>query len=155
MGKNPGLPVPNSTCGLCGRKATFTTNFFKCEQSSVTVKIEVAVLGSLSLIVLMVSVDVKRHLKKTSANFASAFLSFSSTSSVQFSSTWGGFSGSGKACIIGTQSQSGKNVPNISWNLINYMYKVLIITVLNETVMAGNTSFLMSLVHTGLRATKY
>ena len=111
--------------------------------------------GSPSLIVLMVSVDVKRHLKKTSANFASAFLSFSSTSSVQFSSTWGGFSGSGKACIIGTQSQSGKNVPNISWNLINYMYKVLIITVLNETVMAGNTSFLMSLVHTGLRATKY
>ena len=58
--------------------------------------------GSQSLIVLMVSVDVKRHLKKTSANFASAFLSFSSTSSVQFSSvqfssTSGGFSELGKS----------------------------------------------------------
>ena len=99
--------------------------------------------GSQSLIVLMVSVDVKRHLKKTSANFASAFLSFSSTSSVQFSSVQlrVDFRSSGKACIIGTQSQSGKSMPNISWNLVNSMYTVLIITVLNETVMISNTSF--------------
>ena len=46
-GGRPGLPVPNSPYVLCGRKATLNC-----------VKVEVAVLGSRSLIVLMVSVDV-------------------------------------------------------------------------------------------------
>ena len=46
----PGLPVPNSPYGLCGRKATLNC-----------VKVEVAVLGSPSLIVRTVSVDVKQH----------------------------------------------------------------------------------------------
>ena len=52
------LPVPNSPCGLCGRKATLNcsiTEFRSC------VNVEVAVLGSPSLIVLIVSVDVKQH----------------------------------------------------------------------------------------------
>ena len=43
-GGRPGLPVPNSPYGLCGRKATLDLNseFRSC------VKVEVAVLGSSS-----------------------------------------------------------------------------------------------------------
>ena len=44
---------PNSPYGLCGRKAT--------GQLRSCVKVEVAVLGSPSLIVCTVSVDVKQH----------------------------------------------------------------------------------------------
>ena len=49
---------PNSPYIFCGRKATL-----KCSISELRscVKVEVAVLGSPSLIVLTVSVDVKQH----------------------------------------------------------------------------------------------
>ena len=54
------VPVPSSLSCLCGRKATLnltrrTSEFRSC------VKVEVNVLGSTSLTVLMVSVDVKQH----------------------------------------------------------------------------------------------
>ena len=51
-GGRPGIPVPNSAYGLCGCKATLNRS---------SVRVEVDVLGSLSLILLMVSVDVKQH----------------------------------------------------------------------------------------------
>ena len=57
-GGRPGLPVPNSPSGLCGRKATseeVQTELRSC------VKVEVAVLGSPSRTVRTVSVDVKQH----------------------------------------------------------------------------------------------
>ena len=54
-GGRPGLPVPNNPYGLCGRKETLKL------QISGAVKVEVAVLGSPSLIDLVVSVDVKQH----------------------------------------------------------------------------------------------
>ena len=51
-GGRPGLPVPNSPFGFCGRKATLKNRIQElCE-------IEVDVLHSPSLIVVMVSVDV-------------------------------------------------------------------------------------------------
>ena len=59
-GGHPGLPVPDSPYGLCGRKATLNLNWSTSELRS-CVKVEVAVLDSPSLIVLMVSVDVKQH----------------------------------------------------------------------------------------------
>ena len=46
---------PNSPCDLCGCKATLNRAQELC------VKVEVAVLGSPSLIVPTVSVDVKQH----------------------------------------------------------------------------------------------
>ena len=55
----PGLPSPNSLCGLCGRKATLN-ECWKTELRS-CVKIEVVVLGSPSLIVPVISVDVRQH----------------------------------------------------------------------------------------------
>ena len=55
-GGGPGLPVPNKPCGLCGRKATL--NWVWSELRS-RVKVEVAVLGSPSLISLTVSVDTE------------------------------------------------------------------------------------------------
>ena len=54
----PGLPVPNNPYGLCGRKATFS---LELQILRSCVKVEVTVLGSPSLIILMVSVDVKQH----------------------------------------------------------------------------------------------
>ena len=57
-GGRPGLPVPDSPYGPCGRKATLNcsiTEVMSC------VKVEVAVLGSPSLTVSMVSLDVKQH----------------------------------------------------------------------------------------------
>ena len=59
---HPGFPVPNSPFGLCGRKATvnFETQWGESEFRS-CVKVEVDVLGSPSLMVRTVSVDVKRH----------------------------------------------------------------------------------------------
>ena len=57
-GGRPGLPVPNSPYGLCGRKATLNCSISELRSC---VKVEVDVLGSLSLTVLMVSVDVKLH----------------------------------------------------------------------------------------------
>ena len=57
----PGLPVPNSPYGLCGRKATLEEDYMASELR-ICVKVEVDVLGSPSLIVLiMVSVDVMQH----------------------------------------------------------------------------------------------
>ena len=55
-----GSPVPVSTYGLCGRKATLKKKLCKTEFRS-CVKVEVTVLGFPSLIALMVSVDVKQH----------------------------------------------------------------------------------------------
>ena len=55
-----GLPVPNKPYGFCGRKATLKRNIDTLEFRS-CVKGEVAFLGSPSLIVRMVSVDVKLH----------------------------------------------------------------------------------------------
>ena len=54
------FPVPKSLCGLCGRKATLNLNRGVSEFRS-CVKVEVAVLGSPSLKVFVVSVDVKQH----------------------------------------------------------------------------------------------
>ena len=62
-GGRPGLPVPNNPFGFCGRKATFEEAVYHSELRS-CVKVEVVVLGSPSLIIPMVSVDVKLHLKK-------------------------------------------------------------------------------------------
>ena len=57
----PGLPVPNSPYGLCGRKATLEEDDMASELR-ICVIAEVDVLGSPSLIVLvMVSVDVMQH----------------------------------------------------------------------------------------------
>ena len=55
-GARPGLPVPNSPYGFCGRKATLNELYWSELRSCV--KVEVAVLGSPSLIVRTVSVDV-------------------------------------------------------------------------------------------------
>ena len=47
---------------FCGRKATFNTKCTRISELRICVKVsEVAVLGSPSLIVLMVSVDVKQQ----------------------------------------------------------------------------------------------
>ena len=58
-GGHPGLPVPNSPYGLCGHKETLNcsiSELWRC------VKVEVAILGFLSLIVRnMVSVGIKQH----------------------------------------------------------------------------------------------
>ena len=60
-GGRPGLPVPNNPYGLCGRKTTLNCSLSDLRSCG---KVEVDVLGSTSLIVIMVSVDVKQHLKK-------------------------------------------------------------------------------------------
>ena len=52
------LPVPNNPYGLRGRKATL--NSVTAELRS-RVRVETVVLGCPSLIVRMVSVDVKQH----------------------------------------------------------------------------------------------
>ena len=57
-GGRPGLPVPNSPCGLCGRKATVNCSISELRSC---VKVEVVVLGSPSLIIRTVFVDVKQH----------------------------------------------------------------------------------------------
>ena len=59
-GGRPGLPLPNSPHGLCEPKETMNVNETSSELRS-CVKVAVAVLGSPSLTVLMVSVDVKQH----------------------------------------------------------------------------------------------
>ena len=51
------LPVPNNPYGLCERKATLNCSITELRDC---MKVEVAVLGSPSLIILMVSVDVKQ-----------------------------------------------------------------------------------------------
>ena len=53
-----GLPVPNKPYGFCGRKATLNLNEIASELRNY-VKNEVDVLGSPSLTVRTVSVDVK------------------------------------------------------------------------------------------------
>ena len=53
-----GSPVPNKPSGLCGRKATLNCSVTELRNC---VKVELAVLGSPSLISLVVSVDVKHH----------------------------------------------------------------------------------------------
>ena len=57
------VDVPNSPCGLCGHKATLNCSI---SQFRSCVKVEVDVLDSPSLIVLMVSVDVKQHCTEVS-----------------------------------------------------------------------------------------
>ena len=57
-GGRPGLPVPKNPDGFCGRKATLKR---VCSQLRSCVNIEVVVLGSPSLISLIVSVDAKQH----------------------------------------------------------------------------------------------
>ena len=57
-GSRPGLPVPNSPYGLCGRNATFNR---KIAELRSCVKVGVDVLGSSSLTVRTVSVDVKQQ----------------------------------------------------------------------------------------------
>ena len=89
----PGLPSLNSPCGLCGRKATlnecwktelrscvkviqsWTYAFITAEIRS-CVKIEVVVLGSPSLIIPVISVDVKQHWTGTSLLALPALNSF-------------------------------------------------------------------------------
>ena len=53
-------PVPNSPYGLCGLQQHERKNATQAYSGS-CVKVEVDVLGSPSLIVPMVSVDVKQH----------------------------------------------------------------------------------------------
>ena len=60
-GGRPGLPVPDSSHGLCGRKATLNCSISELRSCK---KVEVNVLGSPSLIVLVVSVDVKQRLEE-------------------------------------------------------------------------------------------
>ena len=55
------VDVLDTPHGLCGRKATLNLNSVSGPELRSCAKVEVDVLGSLSLIVLMVSVDVKRH----------------------------------------------------------------------------------------------
>ena len=59
-GGRPGLLAPNSSYGLCGRKATLNSNSPTLKARS-CVKVEMDVLGSSPLTVLTVSVDVKQH----------------------------------------------------------------------------------------------
>ena len=59
-GFRPGLPIPNCPYGLCGRKATLNYVAY----TELCVKVEMAVLGSLSLTVPAVSVDIKHHQKQ-------------------------------------------------------------------------------------------
>ena len=56
-GGRPGLPVPNSPYGVCGRKAVLNLNVVIKSCSGVVV----AVLSSPYLIVLMVFVDAKQY----------------------------------------------------------------------------------------------
>ena len=61
-GGRPGLPVPNSPYGLCGRKATLNRTRTTCmTELRSCVKVEVDVLGFPFLIVPTVSVVVKQH----------------------------------------------------------------------------------------------
>ena len=64
-GGRPGVLVSNSPYGFFGLKAAFEEEM-KTQTSELRscVKVEVDVLGSSSLIVLMVSLDLKQHLKK-------------------------------------------------------------------------------------------
>ena len=57
-GGRPGLPVPDNSHGLCGRKATLNCSISELRSCK---KVEVNVLVSPSLIVLVVSVDVRQH----------------------------------------------------------------------------------------------
>ena len=58
-GDRPGLPVPNGPCGLCGRKATLNSRLVRAQELC---EGRGGCLGlPASLIVLMVSVDVKQH----------------------------------------------------------------------------------------------
>ena len=66
-GGRPGLPVPNSPYCLCGRKATLNKHC-PIELRS-CVQVEVDVLGSPSLTVRTVSVDVKQQLKNVGTKF--------------------------------------------------------------------------------------
>ena len=58
-GGRPGLPFPNSHYGLCGRKAIL--NIVCLSELRSCVKVEVTIPGSPSLVVHVVSVDVKQR----------------------------------------------------------------------------------------------
>ena len=60
-GGRPGLPVPNSPYGLCGRKAALKRDRERSELRNCVIKVKVEVLGSPSLIVRTVSMDVNQH----------------------------------------------------------------------------------------------
>ena len=70
-GGRPGLPVP-SPYGFCGRKATLSEEDLGSELRS-CVKVEVAVLGSTSLIVLTISVAVKKHWTNATLHYTIVF----------------------------------------------------------------------------------
>ena len=55
------VDVLDTPHGLCGRKATINLNSVSGPEVRSCAKVEVDVLGSLFLIALMVSVDVKQH----------------------------------------------------------------------------------------------
>ena len=57
-GGRPGLSVPNSPFGLFGHKATLNSD---SSELGSCVKVGVAILGSPSLTVISVSVDIKEH----------------------------------------------------------------------------------------------
>ena len=56
----PGLPVPNGPYGLCGRKASLNERK-AIRTQDLCQKVDVAVLGSPSLMVRTVSVGVRQH----------------------------------------------------------------------------------------------
>ena len=58
-GGRPGLPVPNSHYGLYGRKAKL--NIVCLSELRGCVKVKVTIPGSPSLLVFMVSMDIKQH----------------------------------------------------------------------------------------------
>ena len=57
----PGLLVPYKPYGFCGRKSTMKEEEERISELRSCVEVEVAVLGSPSLAVVMVFVDVKQH----------------------------------------------------------------------------------------------
>ena len=63
------FPVPNSPYGLCGRKATLNLN----AELRNCVEVEVDVMGSPSLIIRTVSVDVKYHCRNNNAQCQRSF----------------------------------------------------------------------------------
>ena len=64
-GGRPRLPVPNKPYGFCGRKSPRKKKKVYTESSGAVLKVEVVVLGSPSLISLMVSVDAEQHLENS------------------------------------------------------------------------------------------
>ena len=95
-----GLPAFNSPYGLCGRKATPNCSISELRSC---VKVEVAVLGSPSLIVLMVSVNVKLlNLTSAVALWTDCLLNWPMV-------CW--FNGEGSALSLHTPSTAFRHLP--------------------------------------------